>query len=413
MVFSEKQREYLARADRRWNFKTGATRSGKTFVDLFVIPRRLRAAAGRDGLAVLIGNTRGSLERNILRPLRELWGPALVSDMRPDGSARLFGEDVWCIGADRASADRLRGASLKYCYGDEVATWSEELFDLLKSRLDKPYSRFDGTCNPAAPGHWLKRFLDSGADVFHQRYTLDDNPFLDTAVRDAIKSEYAGTVLYDRYVLGLWAAAEGAVYPLFAADPSRFILSEPPDDILYAAVGVDFGGSVSAHSFTLTGFTRGFRSLVVLDEFYHHPLRSGFLSPAGLEDAFVAFLRRARARFRVYEVFCDSAEQVLIEGFRRAAAAASLPVSVRNARKGPVNGRIALINSLIARGRFFVLDRCPAAVAALSSAVYAPSGSGRDVRLDDGSLNVDSLDSLEYSAEAVQGALMSAAAPRR
>ena len=37
-----------------------------------------------------------------------------------------------------------------------------------------------------------------------------------------------------------------------------------------------------------------------------------------------------------------------------------------------------------------------------------PSGSGRDVRLDDGSLNVDSLDSLEYSAEAVQGALLAA-----
>ena len=39
--------------------------------------------------------------------------------MRPDGRARLFGEDVWCLGADSASADRLRGASIKYCYGDD------------------------------------------------------------------------------------------------------------------------------------------------------------------------------------------------------------------------------------------------------------------------------------------------------
>ena len=33
MPFSEKQREYLDNADRRWNFKTGATRSGKTYLD--------------------------------------------------------------------------------------------------------------------------------------------------------------------------------------------------------------------------------------------------------------------------------------------------------------------------------------------------------------------------------------------
>ena len=39
MPFSTKQREYFDNANKRWNFKTGATRSGKTHVDFYVIPK--------------------------------------------------------------------------------------------------------------------------------------------------------------------------------------------------------------------------------------------------------------------------------------------------------------------------------------------------------------------------------------
>lgn len=47
-------------ATHRWNVKTGATRSGKTYMDLFVIPKRILAAKG-EGLIMLIGNTQGTL----------------------------------------------------------------------------------------------------------------------------------------------------------------------------------------------------------------------------------------------------------------------------------------------------------------------------------------------------------------
>lgn len=56
-MLSSKQREYLAGCAHRWNIKTGATGSGKTYVDyLAVIPKRLLALRGR-GAAVLLGNT--------------------------------------------------------------------------------------------------------------------------------------------------------------------------------------------------------------------------------------------------------------------------------------------------------------------------------------------------------------------
>ena len=73
MPLTNKQKEYLLHYTHRWNFKGGATGSGKTFMDICVtIPKRLMATRG-EGLIVLMGNTRGTLERNLLDPMREVW----------------------------------------------------------------------------------------------------------------------------------------------------------------------------------------------------------------------------------------------------------------------------------------------------------------------------------------------------
>ena len=54
---------------------------------------------------------------------------------------------------------------------------NKEVFQMLKSRLDKPYSCFDGSCNPEHPTHWLKEFLDTPElDIYLQKYTIFDNP---------------------------------------------------------------------------------------------------------------------------------------------------------------------------------------------------------------------------------------------
>lgn len=173
MGFSKKQQEYFRNAVHRCNIKSGATRSGKTYMDYFVIPKRIRAVAGKEGLIVILGNTKGTLQRNIIEPLQNIWTPSLVSDIKSDNTAVMFGEKVYCLGADKISqVDRIRGSSVKYCYGDEVVTWHEDVFTMLKSRLDKPYSRFDGTCNPDSPNHWFNKFLRSGADVYLQEYNI-------------------------------------------------------------------------------------------------------------------------------------------------------------------------------------------------------------------------------------------------
>lgn len=220
MPFSVKQREFFDNANHRWNFKTGATRSGKTYMDYYVIPKRIRARIGKPGLAVILGVTKSTIERNILEPMRNIWGEDLVGSISSSNICYLFGEKVYCLGAEKVSqVSKLRGSSIKYVYGDEVADWNEEVFEMLKSRLDKPYSCFDGALNPQGPNHWLKEFLDNPElDIYCQKYTLFDNPFLAKEVVDELCKEYAGSVYYKRYILGEWALAEGLVYPMFSRE---------------------------------------------------------------------------------------------------------------------------------------------------------------------------------------------------
>ena len=216
MFRSEKQKEYWFNSTHRWNVKTGATRSGKTYMDYFLIPKRLMDVKGEEGLNVILGNTRETLRRNIILPLQNLYGEERVSNIRSDNSCTMFGERVFVLGADNIShVNKIRGMSIKYCYGDEVTTWNKEVFNMLKSRLDKPYSIFDGTCNPDSPLHWFKEFLDSDADIYQQEYQIDDNPFLPPEFITNLKKEYEGTVYYGRYIQGKWVLAEGLVFPRF------------------------------------------------------------------------------------------------------------------------------------------------------------------------------------------------------
>lgn len=214
---TKKQVEYTQKANSRWNIKSGAVRSGKSFVDTAnIIPERITARCDKPGLSVVLGVSKATIERNVLQPMREIYGYKRVGNINNENIATLFGERVYCLGAEKVSqVAKVLGASFKYCYGDEVAKWNEEVFNIVKSRLDKEYSCFDGSLNPESPTHWLKRFLDSDADIYLQEYTLFDNPHLPQDFVENLCNEYRGTVYYDRLVLGKWMRAEGLIYQSF------------------------------------------------------------------------------------------------------------------------------------------------------------------------------------------------------
>ena len=397
MNYTAKQLEYIREAGaHRWGIKAGAVRSGKSFVDVaYTIPWNIRQRAGKAGLTVILGNTKGTLQRNIIAPMQELFGARAVSDIHADNTANIFGEVCYCLGADNTRhIDRIRGASIKDAYGDEVGTFNPGVFDMLKSRLDKPYSRFDGTCNPESPAHWMKHFLDSDADIFQQHYILDDNPILPASFVSALKREYAGTVYYDRYVLGLWVAAQGAIYLPFANDPEQHIIDTPPR-ICAAYIGIDFGGNGSAHAFVCMGFTYGMKEMILLDEWYH----KGELTPQQLEAAYIEFAARNSARYPVLEARADNAETTLIRGLQEASYKAG-SVPVYKCLKKQIKDRIDTEIRLFASRRFKIMRHCVHAIGAYSSAVWDDKQTGADVRLDNGSYELDVLDAAEYAFEA-------------
>lgn len=392
----------------RWNFSIGATRSGKTYLDYFKIPRRLQQYRNAEGLIALVGNTQTTLERNVLEPMRQIWGDQLIGSINSRNTVPMFGQYVHALGADNKKAiDKIRGIGLKYCYGDEVPTWAPGVFEMLMSRLDKPGACFDGTGNPASPTHPLKTFLDrEDIDLALTTWTLDDNTFLDPAFMASLKSEYAGTVLYDRYILGRWVAAEGAIYRAFSDSLNDFLIDEIPKeqqgDYLGLSIGIDFGGNKSGHAFNASAISKDIRRVVTVND--HR--KTGILTPDELNKDFMKFAISLMAEgWRIIEINADSAEQVLIAGLNSYLRKNGVPLVVKNAKKGAIIDRIRLYTSLMGSRRYKVYRRCKNTIEAFQTAVWNEK-SQEDKRLDDGTSNIDTLDAQEYSTETWQHVLM-------
>lgn len=268
MKYSKKQIEYFKKAKHRFNFKVGAVRSGKSYGDIaHVILYRIRKNSGKAGLNVILGVSKATIERNVLQPMREIYGAQIVGNINNRNIAIIAGEEVHCLGAEKVSqVAKIQGASIKYCYGDEIAKWSKEVFELIPSRLDKEYSCMDGACNPEHPLHWLKEFIDrDDIDSYIQHYTIFDNPFLPKSFVDSLCKEYEGTVYYQRFILGEWALAEGLVYPSFREAIITDLSAYEGDPDEYA-LSIDYG---TQNAFAALLWEKHGATWVAVDEYYH------------------------------------------------------------------------------------------------------------------------------------------------
>ena len=405
---SDKQKEFIKEAinkeePSRFNIKTGATRSGKTYLDiLFTIPYRIRERSGKDGLNVILGVTNSTIERNILQPLRELYGDKLVGSINSHNIAKLFGEDVYCLGAEKVSqVSKIRGASIKYCYCDELAEYNQEVFELLKSRLDKEYSVLDGALNPESPTHWLKQFLDSDADIYCQTYTIFDNPFLPKKFVDNLCKEYEGTVYYNRYILGQWCNAEGLIYTRFANEPTKYIYNKRKQDGTYdlpsgmTIIGIDYGGTKSGQAFVCTRISSDFKQIIVLGSEKH----MGDIDPDDLEELEIKFAKKMMYKYNcdIDYMLPDNEEVVLIRGLKRRVQEEGWNTIVRGCVKEPINDRIDCGRTMISYGILsYIEEECKIFVDALSSALWDDDAK-EDTRLDDFTTDIDTIDAWEYS----------------
>ena len=96
-------------------------------------------------------------------------------------------------------------------------------------------------CNPAGPGHWFYQEWVRRAEerrLLHLHFTMEDNPALSEAVRARYRRMYTGA-FYERYVLGLWRAADGVVYDGFS--PAKHLLKELPELRGDTYISCDYG----------------------------------------------------------------------------------------------------------------------------------------------------------------------------
>ena len=401
MQLTAKQNEYIQNATHRWNIKTGAVRSGKSYVDTaYTIPARIRERIGKPGLTVIFGVSRDTIERNVLQPMREIYGSGLVGTINNRNMAWVCGEDVYCLGAEKVSqVAKVQGSSIKYAYGDEVAKWNREVFEMLKSRLDKPYSCFDGACNPENPTHWLKEFIDSDVDIYVQKYEIFDNIYLPKEYVENLCKEYEGTVYYDRLIKGLWKRAEGAIYRAFADDPDRFVRPVNRQDIKEIRIGIDFGGNGSGHSFVATAILwNGVVQPVMSRKHMKKDFPQG-IDANKLSELFLQFVADVVAKYgKPRYVFWDNAETVLGQSIENACRKEFPSLLVLPAIKKKINDRINYTVRLMGSGRFFITPDCQTLKKALQDAVYN-SKVLQEERLDDGSTDIDTLDAFEYTIE--------------
>ena len=401
MRLTSKQNKYIRNATHRWNIKTGAVRSGKSYVDTaYTIPARIRERIGKPGLTVIFGVSRDTIERNVLQPMREIYGSGLVGTINNRNMAWVCGEDVYCLGAEKVSqVAKVQGSSIKYAYGDEVAKWNREVFEMLKSRLDKPYSCFDGACNPENPTHWLKEFIDSDVDIYVQKYEIFDNIYLPKEYVENLCKEYEGTVYYDRLIKGLWKRAEGAIYRAFADDPDRFVRPVNRQDIKEIRIGIDFGGNGSGHSFVATAILwNGVVQPVMSRKHMKKDFPQG-IDANKLSEMFLQFVADVVAKYgKPRYVFWDNAETVLGQSIENACRKEFPSLLVLPAIKKKINDRINYTVRLMGSGRFFITPDCQTLKKALQDAVYN-SKVLQEERLDDGSTDIDTLDAFEYTIE--------------
>ena len=74
-----------------------------------------------------------------------------------------------------------------------------------------------------------------------------------------------------------------------------------------------------------------------------------------------------------------------------------IALSVQNAKKYEIIDRIRFYSSMMTQLRYYIISDCVETIQAFDDAVW--DDEHEDVRLDDGTTNIDNLDAQEYSSE--------------
>lgn len=230
----------------------GAIRSGKTVSMSLSFAMWAMSTFNGQNFA-MCGKTIGSFRRNVLFWLKLMLksrGYSVIDRIADNLIIIRKGdtENYFYIfgGKDERSQDLIQGITLAGVFFDEVALMPESFVNQATGRCSVEGSKFWFNCNPDGPYHWFKvnwidkstgylgkerveqirkKAAEEGKDpglkeILYLHFTMDDNLSLSEEIKARYRSMYIG-VFFKRYILGLWAAAEGVIYDMF--DPEKHV----------------------------------------------------------------------------------------------------------------------------------------------------------------------------------------------
>lgn len=442
--FSDIHLDYIRKCqDNTYNILEGAVRSGKTVDHVLAFAKELCDTPDKFHLAtgstmanakLNIGDANGFGLEHIFRGQCR-WTSYKDNDaLAIRGPYTNFKEKIviFAGGGSSASYQKIRGNSygmwiateinlhhdntIKEAFNRTIASHRRKIFwDLNPEHPKAPiYAQYiDKYAEKAQKG-----ILKGGYNYAHM--TLFDNINISEERREEIISQYdPDSIWYIRDILGERTIAEGLIYnklaTSIAAKDGKFRIEKKiaqamarSGKIIHINVGVDFGGNGSGHAFVATGELQGYEKLIILKS--RRYLEGEYdpdtgkkildIDPKALDELFIRFVEAVTKEYGfITKVYADSAESVLIRGFRTALVQSGHgDIKVVNAMKGKITDRIFATTALTAMNRLLITEDCESFEQAASMAVWDPKSLDLE-RLDDGTSDIDTLDAFEYSFE--------------
>lgn len=260
------------------NIAEGSIRSGKTTDNIFCFAYDLKRSKDKLHLAtastqptakIIIGDCDGYGLEHIFRGQCK-WGKYKGNDcLKICGKDTNYQEKIvlFCGGAKADSYKKFRGMSIGLWIATEINLHhADTIREAQRRQINADIKKFYWDLNPDSPNAEIyKEFIDvyqakaesgvlkGGFNLI--TFNIFDNINLSKENLEAEISKYEpGTVWYKRDILGERCVAEGLVFPEFANNPKKWIISKKELPIHYREyeIGFDIGGNNSAYAMTCT-----------------------------------------------------------------------------------------------------------------------------------------------------------------
>lgn len=411
---SAKQRRYLQRIGDSWlNVAEGGKRGGKNVLNTLAFCIALESHPNR--IHLIAGVSQSTARVNIL----DCDGYGLLNYFENRYRKGKF-EGKECVYIDTLTGEKVilvaggaKKGDEKYIkgntYGMAYITEANECADcFIKEVFDRTLSSDDRKVfhdlNPKAPNHWYysdvlgyhekQQAADCGYGYNYGHFTIADNYSIsDDKLRKILATYEKGTVWYERDIRGLRRTAKGIVFPKFANAPDSYVIDieKLPQVYEWADIGFDIGGNGSAYAMTCTA--QDAKGILYVLRSVKQQAES--LPMEDVEQFVFDFINGVERDYciEIDNVNCDHSDVIIN--------------TLNNRRyifgktyKPPLEDRPFLFSAMMAQGKFkLVRGECDALCDELCNLVYDEKQE-KPIPLDDGTMQIDTWDSLTYSCAA-------------